>query len=118
MWNIPRLGTPFLAAYEQLWRKYLNPQAVNSETDSQAYEDELRAWYSPGLANLKVFDNAQIVDDEGLKGRVLSSSYAPAPDRPEYAAMLKELETLFQNHQVRGTVTLEYECRMCYGQFQ
>jgi len=36
---------------------------------------------------------------------------------PEYTAMLEELETVFQNYQVHGNVTIEYECRMCYGQF-
>lgn len=117
VWNIPRHHTPFLAAYEQFWQKYLNPQSHSSGIDTQAFDDGLRGWYSPGVVNIQAFDNAQVVDYEGLKGRVLSSSLAPAPEQPEYTAMLEELETVFQNHQVHGNVTIEYECRMCCGQF-
>ncbi len=117
VWNIPRRHTPFLAVYEQFWRTYLDPQSHSSGMDTQAFDGELRAWYSPGIVNIKAFDNSQVVDYEGLKGRVLSSSFAPTPEQPEYTAMLEELETVFQNHQVHGNVAIEYECRMCYGQF-
>jgi ubiquinone/menaquinone biosynthesis C-methylase UbiE len=116
VWNMARRSTPFLVTYEQLCQKYLDPQSHRSETDRQAFDDGLRAWFSPGSASFKIFDNAQVVDYEGLTGRVLSSSYAPAPDQPEYTTLLEELETVFQNYQVRGTVTIEYDCRICYGQ--
>jgi SAM-dependent methyltransferase len=115
-WNIPRRTTPFLVAYDQFWRKYLDPQLSASDTLTLVYDDGLRAWYAPGIANFKSFDNAQVVDYAGLKGRVLSSSYAPTPEQPAYTAMLEELEAVFQKHQVHGTVSIEYECRICYGQ--
>jgi SAM-dependent methyltransferase len=118
VWNITRRRTPFLAEYEQLCQKYLDPQTHRNEKDSWIFDDGLRAWFSPGIASFKVFDNAQVVDYEGLKGRVLSSSYAPAPDQPEHTTLLEELKNLFQRYQVHGVVTIEYDCRMCYGQFQ
>ena len=118
VWNITRRNTPFLAAYDQLCNKYLDVQSHRSERDSRIFDDGLQAWYAPGTAKFKAFDNVQVVNYDGLKGRVLSSSYAPAPDRPEYRALLAELEALFQNYQGHGTVTIEYDCRICYGQFQ
>jgi ubiquinone/menaquinone biosynthesis C-methylase UbiE len=115
-WNIHRRTTPFLVSYDQFWRTYLDPHLHTSDMDPQPFDDGLRAWYAPGIANFKSFDNAHAVDYEELKGRVLSSSYAPTPEQPKYNAMLEELEAVFQRHQTDGTVTIEYECRMCYGQ--
>ena len=117
VWNIHRRTTPFLISYDQFWRKYLDPQLHTSDMDTQPFDDGLRAWYAPEIVTFKSFDNTQAVDYEGLKGRVLSSSYAPTPEQPKYTTMLEELATLFQSHQTHGTVTIEYECRMCYGQF-
>jgi ubiquinone/menaquinone biosynthesis C-methylase UbiE len=117
MWNIPRQTTPFLVAYDQFWRKYLDPQVHTSEMDAQILES-LRAWYAPGQLNRQTFDNPQVVDYEGLRGRVLSSSAAPTPDQPQYSAMLEELEAVFQTYQVHGKVNIEYECQMYYGQLR
>lgn len=116
VWNIPRNDTPFLAAYEQFWLKHLNPDAHSAGSDTQAFDADLRAWYAPGPLHFQSFDNPQVVDWEGLQGRVLSSSFSPTPDQPGYPAMLAELETLFQTHQLNGQVTIGHECRMSYGQ--
>jgi SAM-dependent methyltransferase len=115
-WNIARNNTPFMIAYEQIWKNYLAPQADNAVTDGQAIEAGLRAWYAPGAVNFEAFDNSQTVDFDGLQGRILSSSYSPTPEHPRYASMLEELEAIFHAHQVNGKVAIEYECRVCYGQ--
>jgi ubiquinone/menaquinone biosynthesis C-methylase UbiE len=117
-WNIPRDNTPFLVAYNKIWQKYLNAQSHHSGMDTQSFDNELRAWYAPGSINIKIFDNAQVVDFEGLKGRVLSSSFAPTSEQSHYQAMLAELKVVFQAHEIAGNVTIEYDCRVCYGQFQ
>jgi SAM-dependent methyltransferase len=117
-WNIARYDrSPFMSAYEQIWHKYLAPRS-NGETDPQTVEAGIQAWFSPNAVNVQAFENAQVLDYAGLRGRVLSSSYSPAPEHPSYAPMLAELEAIFQNHQVDGKVTIEYECRVCYGQLQ
>lgn len=115
LWNITRTDTPFLAAYDQLWHKYIDFQ---SHVRMGTQDDKIKAFYSPGNVNTKTFDNTQVVDYEGLKGRTLSSSFAPTLDRSEYAPMLNELEAMFQKFQINGRVAIEYECRVCYGQFR
>ena len=55
-------------------------------------------------------------DFEGLKGRLLSSSYAPEPDHPNFEPMLADLRRLFDAHQVDGVVTIEYDTEVFYGQ--
>lgn len=116
VWNSPRNNTPFMVAYEKIWLNYLAP-ATTSEPDGQTIEAGLRAWYAPGAVNFESFDNSQVLDHEGLRGRTLSSSYSLTLEHPRYAAMLEELETIFQTHQAHGKVTIEYECSVCYGQF-
>ena len=105
-----------MSAYNQrIWQNYLAPQTGNDTQDDPTITAELRAWYAPGVANFKSFENSQVVDFEGLRGRVLSSSYSPAPEDHKYAPMLEELGTIFQAHQANGKVSIDYECRVCYG---
>jgi SAM-dependent methyltransferase len=61
------------------------------------------------------FPNAQHLDLEGLKGRLLSSSYAPLPGTPGYQPLLDELEALFERHQQNGLVTMRYDTCVFYG---
>jgi hypothetical protein len=65
---------------------------------------------------LKRFKNVQVFDYEGVKGRLLSSSYAPEDGHPNYKPMLAELERIFQTYQDEGKVVFEYVTQMYYGQ--
>jgi hypothetical protein len=65
---------------------------------------------------LKRFKNVQIFDYEGVKGRLLSSSYAPEEGHQNYEPMLAELERIFQTYQDVGKVVFEYVTQMYYGQ--
>lgn len=116
-WNIARNKTPFMVAYEQIWLNYLAPPSTSIETDGQVIEAGLQAWSSPGAINFESFDNSQVMDFDGLRGRILSSSYSPTPEQLKYQPMLEELESIFHAHQVNGKVSIIYECRVCYGQF-
>jgi SAM-dependent methyltransferase len=116
VWNIASHKTVFMKAHEKIWLNYLAPASSSIETDGAAIEAGLRAWYAPGVLNFESFENSQVVDFEGLRGRILSSSYSPTPEHPNYQPMLADLESIFNAHQVNGKVTIEYECRVCYGQ--
>lgn len=61
------------------------------------------------------FENAQRLDFEGLLGRLLSSSYAPLPEAPGYAAAVGELRDLFDRNQRQGFVTMRYDTCVYYG---
>jgi len=56
-----------------------------------------------------------VFDHESLKGRLLSSSYAPAADHPQHAPMLAALQKLFQTHQENGRVRFDYETQIYFG---
>jgi SAM-dependent methyltransferase len=115
VWNERRVGsTPFLAAYEQLLRSYSSEyETLNHRQIDQA---TIAAFFAPGTFALRTFANTQIFDFEGVKGRLLSSSYTPEPGQPTYQPMLDELTAIFQQCQVDQTVAFEYDTNVYYGQ--
>lgn len=137
VWNIQRtIGTPFLAALEQFWQTYLTREGLSAEATGQDLTTLLQqrhpasAWrlkpeqaeqelifplFRYGFYRVKTFENHQVHDYEGLKGRVLSSGGAPEAGHPRFREMLEVLEALFRTHQVNGTITIEQETRLYYG---
>ena len=61
------------------------------------------------------FPNRQVFDWEGLKGRLLSSSYAPESGHPRHVPMLEALNALFSKYQTDGKVVFEYDTLVDYG---
>lgn len=57
----------------------------------------------------------QRFDFEGLRGRLLSSSYAPLPDQPHYEPMMAELRRLFDIHEENGQIVFTYETHLYLG---
>lgn len=114
MWNERRVdGTPFLQDYERLLRTYGTDYAA---VDHRLMDDSvLGAFFEPGGFRTARFDNAQQFDFEGLRGRLLSSSYAPEADHPNHAPMLVELRRIFDAHQSGGTVTIPYDTNVYWG---
>ena len=62
------------------------------------------------------FQNAQILDFEGLKGRMLSSSYMPTAENPRFSEMIKKLESLFAEHAENGRINILYNTNIFYAQ--
>ena len=115
VWNARRKErTGFLAAYENLLEAHGTDYAeVNHGRRGSA--EEVRRFFSPEPVAEFVFDNTQVFDLEGLKGRVLSSSYVPAEGEPGCAEMLDDLENIFDRHASDGRVTLRYDTRVYFG---
>jgi SAM-dependent methyltransferase len=114
VWNIRRVDTtPFLRDYEALLRRF----GTNYDEVSSRYQDEaaLTALFGPGGYRTRRFDNRQTFDLAGLRGRLLSSSYAPPPGHPRHEPMLAALTSLFEAHQVQGHVAFEYDTHVYYG---
>jgi SAM-dependent methyltransferase len=106
--------TPFLVAYEQLLKDYSTDY---EQVDHRRIDDDvIRVFFGPNQFRLKQFENVQVFDYEGVKGRLLSSSYAPEEGRLNYEPMIAGLEKIFQTYQDEGRVVFEYVTQMYYGQ--
>lgn len=108
IWNVRRVdSTPFLAAYEALLVQYATDYGqVRHELVN---DDVLKRFFHEGGFASHSFPNAQYFDLVGLKGRLLSSSYAPAAGQSGHEEMMAELEHIFQAHQSGGQVAFEYD---------
>lgn len=117
IWNARRKEgerTPFLEAYERLLETYGTDYAEVGH-GRRGSPEEVRDFFWPEEVEVTTFDNRQVLDLEGLKGRVLSSSYVPSEGQPGYAGMLEELERVYRAHEEGGKVTIEYDTRVYYG---
>ena len=115
VWNSRRkTGTPFLESYERLLETF-GTDYEEVEHGGRAGPGEIRSFFTPAPVRAASFKNKQILDLEGLKGRLLSSSYVPAAGEPGYDGMVRELGRVFREHERDGEVTLEYDTEVYYG---
>ena len=114
VWNDRRTGgTPFLEEYERLLLEY----STDYKEVSVKYAEEsmLAALYGPSEMRTKTFDNEQVFDFDGLRGRLTSSSYTPEPGHPNFDPLMRELEALFRRHERDGRVVVAYDTKVFYG---
>ncbi len=64
----------------------------------------------------EILPHEQILGREGLRDRLLSCSYVPAPEDPRHAEMLGALDDLFDVYSSNGRVVFPYRTRVCLGQ--
>lgn len=116
LWNErPPEGGAFLADYEALLRRYAPEYATI--TASRAEETSMRSFLG-GAMELATFPNQQVFDFEGLKGRLMSSSYAPEPGTPGYEPLMAGLEAAFGRHQRDGTIVFPYQTLVYFAQMK
>lgn len=113
LWNT-RLkdATPFQRAYEKLLESYAGDyaQVKHERIDAAA----LAGFYAGGY-QVRTLPNLQAFDLESLKGRLLSSSYAPTETQEGYAPMIGALQEIFAEHQQGGRVRFDYETQIYFG---
>lgn len=113
IWNDRRTkGNAFLDAYERFLLTHGTDYAAVNHKQIGAIAFD-RFFTGPWVE--QSFDNAQTLDAQGLQGRVISSSYMPAPGTGGHAAMLMDLDALFQEHAIYGRVKIEYDTTVFIG---
>ena len=114
IWNSRRLvGTPFLEGYEALLKTY----GTDYTSVAERYGDEpsMRAWFGDGYLGMGRFDHGQWLDFDALRGRLMSSSYAPREGHPSHEPMLRALRELFDRCAVDGRVSFDYDTVIYVG---
>ena len=111
IWNLRRTGgSAFLDGYEALLRQFATDYASVSER--YAEPTLLRRYFGGGGYAQYRFDHVQHFDFDGLKGRLLSSSYTPASGDSRHEPMLEALRRVFDGTAVDGRVAFEYDTRL------
>ena len=117
IWNDRKIdSTPFLIAYEEFLHTH---GKTYGKVQHKTFDPKrLKSLFGHERFKLRTFENFQVFDRSGLKGRVLSSSYIPAENQPGYESMMKALDLLFDKFQVGGKVSFEYETKMFFGRIK
>ncbi|RDS80836.1 class I SAM-dependent methyltransferase [Dyella monticola] len=114
-WNSRRLvGTPFLEGYEALLQTYGTD--YTSVAERYADEPRMREWFGEGWRGTASFDHRQRLDFDALRGRLMSSSYAPQAGHPKHEPMIEALRTLFDACAVNGHISFDYDTRVYVGE--
>ncbi len=112
IWNNRRTNsTAFLREYENLLLNFSTDYKI---VDHKSINEKILNEFFKNY-KLKTFLNYQIFNFEELKGRLLSSSYSPMPDHPDYKPMIKRLEKIFNKNEIDGKVKIEYDTELYYG---
>ncbi len=110
------VSKPFLRAYEDFVRRYSTDYEQVAHKYLASY-DALQRFFAPEEVKLIEQHNRQELDFDGLRGRLLSSSYVPKAGE-KHKAMMADLPHLFSSHAENGHVTLEYDTKIYYGHLQ
>lgn len=114
MWNDRRTDTTqFLQAYEDFIKMFATDyfQVNHKNIDEKIFNN----FFGESNFQMESFLNYQYFDLEGLKGRILSSSYMPAEGHKDFDFMMSVLKKIFTRFQEEGKVTLEYDTKIYYG---
>lgn len=112
LWNTWESSTPFLRDYEKLVQSF---GTDFSRVDHRHIGAERIRAFLTAEYHRYTFPNEQVFDFEGLRSRLLSSSYVPAPGQPGHEAMLSALEEIFEAHQRDGHVRFPYTTGLHLG---
>ncbi len=115
LWNERHVDTtPFLRDYEELLLTFgTDYKEVRHANLDPA---RVRAFFGSEVVKFTVLSNRQVFDYESLKGRLLSSSYAPDERHPNHSPMLARLEEIFSQHQTDGAVAFDYDLHLYASQ--
>ena len=113
IWNIRQLdSTPFLREYEQFILENANDYAAVRHENIT--ETEIAAFFESSYGKA-TFDNIQVFDFEGIRGRLFSSSYMPAEDSEKGRQIEKDLRRLFDKYAREGRIEVFYDTEIYYS---
>jgi SAM-dependent methyltransferase len=116
LWNEhPPQGSAFLAGYQALLLRC----AAEFEGISASRSDEpaMREFFG-GAMECATFANPQTYSFEALRGRLMSSSYAPEPGHPKHEPLMAGLRALFDAHARDGVVEFPYRTLVYFSQLK
>ncbi|MEA5465715.1 class I SAM-dependent methyltransferase [Leptothoe sp. PORK10 BA2] len=118
IWNSRLMSDPFHQAYEHFLLAHLPDYSRVKQRRPTA--EELAVFFAPAAMTIAAFDHQQVFDFSGLRGRLLSCSYAPKEDGANcgtnYGVMMEELRSLFERYSHQGQLIFRYTTHLYYAQ--
>lgn len=114
-WNIRDLHSPFAQAYEQLLLDF-GTDYLSVGHQELASPERVAAFFAPNTYQVRQFPNNQHLNMEGVKGRLLSTSYIPSENALTYHPMLNRLQEIFDKYAEEGKVWFDYTTTLYVGE--
>ncbi len=117
IWNVRLIeASPLMAQYDVLLTQYgIDYKEVDAKKVS---EKVIQQFFAPASVNFTEFAQQQRFDKNGFLGRLLSASYTPKLGHPNYDAMLRAANNLFDAHQKEGWVEFIYSTKCYYARLE
>jgi SAM-dependent methyltransferase len=108
-------SSDFMRDYTQLLLEWGTDYQRVSRTNID--DAAIRQFFHPRPFQKFIFPNYQIFDFEGLKGRLLSSSYTPQAGHPKHEPLMEGIQEVFDTHQSNDEIRFDYKTTMylCTG---
>lgn len=115
MWNDRRTDTAdFLKVYEDFLQMFgTDYKEINHKNTQEKVQ--IDNFFGKENYSEQSFYNYQDVNFEGLKGRVLSSSYMPNDGHKDFDHMIYCLKKIFNRYQENNLVRLDYDTKIYFG---
>jgi SAM-dependent methyltransferase len=113
IWNERLTASAFEVKYDKLIIRHGKDYVQVDHRNISA--DKIESFFSPSPFAYKAFANKQVFDFDGLKGRLLSSSYMPSVHEEGYDEMIEDLRVLFDQYQEGGLITINYDTKVYTG---
>ena len=105
-WNVRNEKNGFQKEYEQILKENITEYQL--VTHRNVSDKEINEFFLPKVLYKECLGNSQILDLEGLKGRLRSSSYCPKTGM-KYEKLMKDVEDVFYKFVRNGQIKFEYE---------
>lgn len=113
VWNERQLDTtPFLIEYEAFLVKYAND--YGNVRHENIHAEQLSDFFQKEYGSM-TFQNIQVFDFDGLRGRMLSASYMPNETDEIFGDMINELQTIFAKHAENDKIRVFYDTNVYYS---
>jgi len=107
MWNLRQeTTTAFLVEYELFIQRWSSDYHIVKHNNIG--DDEVQAFLGEDCEKA-VFPNKQVLDLDGVRGRIVSSSYMPHEGSEAYEPMIAALRELFAKHAVADRIEILYD---------
>lgn len=118
IWNKRKTdGSRFSREYEKLLNDFC-PEYKKTGAFDVERDMGITNFFSDEGFEHKTFYNDQQLDFEGLKGRLLSSSYCIRPGHPKFDEMINRLRGIFERRNFNGIIKVKYNTHVFIGKME
>jgi ubiquinone/menaquinone biosynthesis C-methylase UbiE len=116
IWNDRKETEPFQIDYEKLIQEFAID--YNEISHRNITQEMIAAFYAPNTFKKFVLNYEQQFNLEGLIGRIISSSYMPNLDHPNFPQLKNAIVSLFDKYKQNEIVTFAYNTIIFLGKIK